>query len=45
MEVGRSEGEGKKNEKKMRGERVCELYESFVRSKGLVGTDRVLADG
>ena len=36
---------GKKNEKKMRGERVSELYESFVKSKGLVGTDRVLAGG
>jgi hypothetical protein len=37
MEVGRSEGEGKKNEKEMRGERVSELYESFVKSKGLAG--------
>ena len=26
MEVGRSEGEGKKNENEMRGERVSELY-------------------
>ena len=41
MEVGRSEGEGKK----MRRERVNELYESFVKSKGLVGTDRVLTGG
>jgi hypothetical protein len=42
MEVGRSEGEGKKNEKEMRGERVSELYESFVKSKGLwLGTDLI----
>jgi hypothetical protein len=37
MEVGRSEGEGKKMKKKMRAERISELYESFVKSKGLAG--------
>ena len=37
MEVGRSEEEGEKNEKERRGERVSELYESFVKSKRLAG--------
>ena len=35
---GREEwGRGGKNEKKMRGERISELYESFVKSKELAG--------
>ena len=35
---GREEwGRGEKNEKKIRGERISELYESFVKSKELAG--------